>query len=150
MAFEGRPKEKKPLPPWVIEKLPWLVIGGIFAFYIVPVKLLGWFDPPPQLRLVPHANLVTPYGPKKSYIEGSSTAVKALEVVVQNRGDLVAEGIQVFAVVRGVKMPLQGPRQLATGGTAPYAGTVTVNVSSQDAIAIETQCETCATHRLLP
>lgn len=150
MALEGRPKEKKPLPPWVIEKLPLMLIGAIVAFYIVPVKLLGWFAPPPQLRPVPHAVLITAFGPKKSYIEGSSTAVRALEVTIRNLGDLAAEGVQVSAVVRGGKIPLSGPSQLATGETASYAGPVTVNVSSQDSITIETECGTCATHRLEP
>ena len=144
MTFEGRPKKRSPLPPWVWEKVPIGVIAAIFIFYFAPVYLLGWFDTPVVVVPGPSAKLVVTFGPRRIYAEESSTRVKALEVRVANQGPVPAQSVQVFGVVRGSKFRLSGPEELQPGAFGTYAGPSTVSISSEDAISVAPECATCS------
>jgi hypothetical protein len=150
VTFEGRPKKRSSLPPWVWENIPIGVIAAIFIFYVVPVYFLGWFDKPVVVEAGPTAQLVVRLGPRRIYAEESSTRIRALEVRIANQGPVLAQGIQVFGVVRGSKFRLSGPEELPPGGEGTYAGPATVSISSEDAIAIAPECATCSAQSVSP
>jgi hypothetical protein len=143
VTFEGRPRERKPLPLWFWDWLPAGVIGAFLLLYFIPFQVLGLFDSPEEAPPQAMADIVVAFGPRKIYAEGSGSRVKAIEVKVVNRGEVTAQDIEMFGEVRGSRFPLRGPPSLEVGASGTYLGDVTVSLSAEDKVRIVPLCVTC-------
>ena len=130
------------LPRWMEEYGGWVVALVVISIFIIPVRMLGIFDRAPGPVLA-SANLRIVFGPAKSWVEGSTTQIKSINVKIQNTGPEAAQNVQVQALVRATGFPLVGPLTIATGVTAQFSGATQLNITSEDAVRIQLSCANC-------
>ncbi len=130
------------LPRWMEEYGGWVVALVVISIFIIPVRMLGIFDRAPG-PILASANLRIVFGPAKSWVEGSTTQIKSINVKIQNTGPEAAQNVQVQALVRASGFPLVGPLTIATGVTAQFSGATQLNITSEDAVRIQLSCANC-------
>jgi hypothetical protein len=139
-SYDVRQK-KKPLPPWVLEKGPFIVLFLFGALYLLFMRS----DPKPKGPVpVPHAKLVVVQPPAKTWVEGSDTLVKSIEVKVRNEGDSDAQHVVIQAIVRGQVFAMTGKDSLPIGETASFVGQPATNLHVADSIEFKLDCGTCS------
>lgn len=139
-SYDVRQK-KKPLPAWVLEKGPFIVLFVFAGIYVLFIRR----EPTPSApKPIPHAKLVVVGPPSKTWVEGSDTRIKSIEIKVQNKGDNVAQHVVVHGVVRSNVFALSGKDTIAIGETASFVGEPSSNLHVSDSIDFKLSCGTCA------
>lgn len=140
MNSHGVRQNKKPLPPWVLEKGPFIVLGFFAAVYLLFIKASSQPSAPPPVK---YAKLIAIQPVSKTWMEGSDTRIKSIEVKVKNQGDLDALNVVVQAVVRGQSFKMKGKAALAIGETASFLGEPVSSLHVSDSIDFKFECVTC-------
>ena len=138
-SYDVRQK-KKPLPPWVLEKGPFIVLFLFAGLYVLIRNLPSKPTAPVPTR---HAKLVVVQPPSKTWVEGSDTRIKSIEIKVQNQGDDVAQHVVVHGVVRSNVFRLTGKDTIPIGDTASFFGEPSSNLHVSDHIAFKFECGSC-------
>ena len=139
-SYDVRQK-KKPLPPWVLERGPFIVLFLFAGLYVLFMMTPSKPDAPVVIR---HAKLVIVQPPSKTWVEGSDTRIKSIEIKVQNQGDDVAQHVVVHGVVRSNVFKLSGKDTLAIGEAASFFGEPSSNLHVSDHIDFKFECGSCA------
>ncbi len=137
-------KKNSPLPPWMQENLSVVVILGgtsllVLLFVVFRLMAPAPVQPGPILR----GDLVIVMGPVKTWEEGSTTRIKAVQLKVKNRGQVPANGVVVTGVFRGVPLQLIGKTQLAVGEISDYSVSLNMVVLNSDSMEFKAECPTC-------
>ncbi len=139
-SYDVRQK-KKPLPPWVVEKGPFIVLFVFAGMYVLFMR----GEPRPSApKPIPHAKLVVVGPPSKTWVQGSDTRIQSIEIQVQNKGDTAAQHVVVEGVVRSNVFKLSGKDTLAIGETASFVGEPSSNLHVSDSIDFKLSCGSCA------
>jgi S1-C subfamily serine protease len=138
-------KKKSSLPPWIQENLAVvLILGGTSLFVVLFLVFHFTFAPPPaQTGPILRGDLVIVMGPVKTWEEGSSTRIKAVQLKIKNRGQVPADGVVVTGVFRGVPLQLTGKKQLAVGEIADYSASLSMVVLNSDSMEFKAECPNC-------
>jgi hypothetical protein len=131
------------MPPWLGERLGWIVIVGMIVFFGLPLKIL-WnvfgADPPVS---EPPTRLVLTFGPAKVWKEGTASHLQSATIKLKNVGDTPALGIQTHVSVRSIHIPLLGPDTLQPGAEASYTGEANVSMRESERLDISFGCINC-------
>jgi hypothetical protein len=137
-------KKKNSLPPWVEENLSAIIILGSTALFVLGFILYTMLTRAPvETGPTPQGDLVIIMGPVKTWEEGSTTRIKAVQLKVKNRGQAPADNVVVTGVFRGVPVQLSGKSQLAIGEIADYGVTLPMVVLHSDSMEFKAECLTC-------
>lgn len=137
-------KNKSSLPPWVQENLAAVVILGATAIFVLVFVVIKVMTPAPvQTGPIPQGDLVIVMGPVKTWEEGSTTRIKAVQLKVKNRGQVPASGVVVTGTFRGVPLQLTGKAQLAVGEIGDYSTNLNMVVLNSDPMEFKAECPNC-------
>jgi hypothetical protein len=139
------PKKKRGgLPAWVEENLQLLVIAGL-AFFVLVVLAIGstFTSSPPPVQVSQAADLDVVMGPVKTWEDGSTTRLKAVQLKIKNRGEVTADGVVVMGKFRGISLQLTGKTQLVAGEVGDYTVTFPVVILSSDPMEFTAECGNC-------
>jgi hypothetical protein len=137
-------KKKSGLPVWVEENLQILVIGALGLFVLLVVGIGSTFTSSPQpVQVSQAADLDVVMGPVKTWEEGSTTRLSAVQLKIKNRGEVTAQGVVVMGKFRGVPLQLTGKTQLVPGEVGDYAVTFPMVVLTTDSMEFTAECGNC-------
>lgn len=137
-------KKKSSLPPWVQENIAVVaILGGTSLFVLLFVVYRLMTPAPVPMGPPPQGDLVIVMGPVKTWEEGSTTRIKAVQLKVKNRGQVPANGVVVTGVFRGVPLQLNGKTQLAVGEIADYSVNLNLVLLNSDSMEFRAECPNC-------
>ena len=138
------PEKKRGLPVWVEENLQLLVIAGLVIFVLVVLAIGSAFTSSPQaVQVTKFADLDVVMGPVKTWEDGSTTRLKAVQLKIKNRGEVAAEGVVVMGKFRGISLPLAGKTLLGSGEVGDYGVTFPVVILTSDPMEFTAGCGNC-------
>jgi len=132
------------MPAWMEENLQILVIAGL-ALFVLLVFVIGsaLTSKPPPVQVVQSADLDVVMGPVKTWEDGSTTRLKAVQLKIKNRGEIAAQGVVVMGKFRGVPLQLTGKTQLVPGEIGDYSVTFPVVILTTDSMEFTAECANC-------
>jgi hypothetical protein len=138
------PEKKRGLPVWVEENLQLLVIVGLVIFVLVVLAIGSAFTSAPQaVQVTEFANLDVVMGPVKTWEDGSTTRLKAVQLKIKNRGEVAAEEVVVMGKFRGISLQLAGKTRLVSGEVGDYGVTFPVVILTSDPMEFTAKCGNC-------
>jgi len=132
------------MPVWMQENLQILVIAGL-ALFVLLVFVIGsaLTSKPLPVQVTQSADLDVVMGPVKTWEDGSTTRLKAVQLKIKNRGETAAQGIVVMGKFRGVSLQLTGKTQLVPGEIGDYSVTFPVVILTTDSMEFTAECANC-------
>jgi hypothetical protein len=128
------------LPPWLEERMGWIIIIVASVGIGVP---LGFVGSNPGLPVSQTATINVVYGPAKSWKAGSPTHLEAVTIKIKNTGPAAASGVIAAANVHNQSFALAGPDVIEPGKVETYTGGADLNVISSDTVGIFIACANC-------
>ncbi len=132
------------MPVWVEENLQLLVIAALVFFVLIVLAVGASFTAaPPPVQISQAADLDVVMGPVKTWEDGSTTRLKAVQLKIKNRGEVAAQGVIVMGKFRGVSLQLTGKTELQPGEIGEYGVTFPVVILTTDSMEFTAECATC-------
>lgn len=132
------------MPIWVEENLQILVVAGLALFVLIVLAIGSSFTSAPEAVQVSRAaDLDVVMGPVKTWEDGSTTRLKAVQLKIKNRGEAAAEGVVVMGKFRGIALQLTGKTALQPGEIGDYSVTFPVVILTTDSMEFTAECATC-------